>query len=41
MHNGARPLGRIDNFRRRLIENGMIVRFHANADSFLFLPSHS
>jgi len=41
MNNGARPLGRIDNFRRRLIEYGMVVRFHANSDSFLLLPSHS
>ena len=41
MNDRAGPLGRIDNFRRRLIEYGMIVGFHADADAFLFFPSHS
>ena len=41
MDDRARPLGRIDNFRRRLIEHGMIVGFHTDADAFLFFPSHS
>jgi len=41
MDDRARPLGRIDDLRRRLVEYGMIVGFHADADPFLFFPSHS
>jgi hypothetical protein len=40
VHNGPRPLRGVDNVRRRLVEYGVIVRFHPDADSFLFLRGH-
>src|SRR5262249_30483248 len=41
MNDGTRALGRIDNFRRRLVEDRMVVGFHTNADPFLLFTGHS
>ena len=35
MNLGIRPLGRIDNFRRTLIQDRVVVRFHPNTNDFL------
>ena len=41
VNDSSRSLGRVDDFRRRLVENGMVVRFHPNSNPFLTPTRHS
>ena len=41
MHLRICPLGRIDDLRRALIEHGVVVGLHADADNFLGGTGHN
>jgi hypothetical protein len=40
VNHGVRPLGRVYDIHRTLIQNRMIVGFHANANYFVCLACH-
>jgi hypothetical protein len=40
VNHGVRPLGRVDYIHRTLIQDRMIVGFHANANYFICLTGH-
>lgn len=40
VHDRVRALGRVDDLRRTLIEHGVIVGFHPDANDFLRVTSH-